>query len=1306
LTNEEYTNYQKETFEHLLNGRFRLALKVSEMLYKERPEDSDTVICLAWSLLENGNPMKAMDYANMAVELKPESPRVHLYRGYLLQRMSIYEGAISDFDFSIKKNREYLSWTYRNKALSYAGSGKFDDAIKTLDLAILIDKKKIDEWGKSKEWFEKARKIKNGKIKVESNNLKELISDCEEAIETKEYWYALYLSRKILDETKSKKDKLAAELIELEAQLNLFQYKPAIKKAESLKSKFKNDKKFDYIYKALLNFDKKQKEYDPIDLVDEKNEQDVKRMTFTSDRLNSTMADGLIKKSDVVFYPNEYADVFAAKMFNAKEEAGNGKKRYFIQFNKNKISNIGVEVVFNNPNFRMKDSSLNCEAKWYLNDFEIGKNKFLLDVKNSWDSVVFAQTWGSDKEDYWKEGQAKVEIYIEDFKVCERWFYIGDSSILHKEEKLDKQKKKVAKSTKEEIDDTYQIHYEEEKSLDELLAELDEYVGLSSIKNSVRDFVNYLEYLKERKRHGLKSDEQFSIHSVFLGNPGTGKTTIARLVGQIFKAMGILEKGHVIEVDRSGLVGQYIGETAQKTDKVIQDAMGGVLFIDEAYTFIKQGSGQDFGQEAIDILLKRMEDFKGKFSVIVAGYPEEMNKFIESNPGLKSRFNRFFIFDDYTPDELLEIFKKLLSKEEYLITDKATELVKKEFMNLFRNRDKTFGNARIAKKFFEDAKINLSRRYLELDKKSKTKDALTKIIEEDISSILTTKKEKEVRIPINEDELMEALAQLNTLVGLDSIKNEVRDLIKLARYYIEQGEDIKEKFSSHFLFLGNPGTGKTTVSRILSKIYSALGILSRGHLVEVDRQGLVASYVGQTAEKTTQIIDRAIGGTLFIDEAYALVKKGSQDDFGKEAIDTLLKRMEDERGKFMVIAAGYTDEMNNFINSNPGIQSRFTKSFFFEDYSPDELMEITKTTLSNDKIHLNKSAEDDLLKYYKEIYRTRDKKFGNGRIVRNILENAKNKMLLRLADLSPEERNKKSAQEIISEDLKDFLNVQTHAKRYDVEADQVKLDQYLRELDKLVGLNSIKKKVDKLIKGLKVAKLRKERGLKVVERNLNFVFSGNPGTGKTTIARLLSKIFKHLGLLEKGHLVEVDRSDLVAGYIGQTAIKTDNIIKQALGGILFINDAYSLIQDENDFGHEAIETIIKRMDEHAQLVVIVSGASDEMEIFINSNPALNSHFNNFFSFDDYNPRELLEITAILAEQNGYKLDEGALQVMLEILTDLFDKRGKDFGNARTVKNILYKCISIQEERISNLFDLTDEDLMTITYEDMEKMNLE
>ncbi len=1288
LTEYSSSNFQTEAFEHLWNGRYRLALPAAEKAFQERPNDSDSAICLAWALLENGNPTKAMEYADLAVELSGGSQKSKMYRGFLLMRMSIFEGAISDIDSSIEQQKNSLAWAYLNKAKSLAGMGKFSDGKKSLELAILIDNKKNQNWVKSKEWYIIAEEIADGKIKVKQKIAQELIEKANEAIKNKDYWFALFISNQILDNPKITRARYDAEILNLEAMMHMYQVKLALKKAKEMEDLYKTDKKFKNIYSYLLK--------QSINSYKEQEEENKPK----SKRIDRPIIDSPGLKTNAIYFPNEDAEVFSAKLFDVIEENKTGNRSYYIQFDADQIKEIALEVIFNNPFFRIQNKEFVGEAVWLLNDYEIKRTEFRLKVNEDWDSVIFAQNCTSKS---WEQGQARVDIYINQFLVCQKWFTIADSFI---KEEVPLPESKILFEKDETEQDSHRttngIIKETTKNLDELMEELEKFIGLGSVKKAVRDFIDYLEFLKQRKEFGLKSEEGLSINAVFTGNPGTGKTTIARLVGEIFRAMGILPKGHVVEVDRAALVGQYVGETAQKTEKVIEDAMGGVLFIDEAYTLAKKGGGnQDFGQEAIDILLKRMEDRKGEFVTIAAGYPEEMHEFLTSNPGMKSRFTHFFNFEDYTPDEMIKIFEMLTEKNEYSIDDKSKKLLQKEFTNLYRSRDKTFGNARLVHKFFEDAKMQLSKRVLKLNKDKRSKETMTTIVAEDIKEILSKDDKKDFRVPINEDLLNEALQSINKLTGLNLVKKDILEMVKLARYYIEQGEDLRTKFSSHVLFLGNPGTGKTTVARIFSKIYSALGILPKGHLVETDRQGLVANHVGETANKTTGIINKSIGGTLFIDEAYTLYKEGT--DFGKEAIDTLLKRMEDDRGKFIVIAAGYTGEMKQFMESNPGVQSRFTKTFMFEDYIPDELMEITDRNLKSKDLEIDSKAKKILGKYYNEIYREKDRNFGNARIIRNLIEKAQQKMELRLIEDSGDD--KKASKTITVDDIREIVSPKQQKKVYQPKGDHQKLNKYLDELNTLTGLNSAKKAVEKLVSGIKVAQLRKERGLKVVDKNLHSVFLGNPGTGKTTVARLFSKIVKELGLIEKGHLVEVDRSDLVAGYQGQTAIKTNEIIDKAIGGTLFIDEAYSLARGGNDFGQEAIDTLIKKMEDlKGQFIVIVAGYPGDMKRFLESNSGLTSRFTNHFMFEDYTPREMLEISDIISKSNGYKLDEGALQLLLGIFKDLYDKRDKNFGNARTAKNILMKAISNQEERISNIYDLSDDDLMTIIYEDVEKVD--
>ena len=718
-------------------------------------------------------------------------------------------------------------------------------------------------------------------------------------------------------------------------------------------------------------------------------------------------------KGNKFLIPSKF-EILSVKMFNLEESLQSQKRTYLLQFDQLRTSYIAAEVTLKNPSLN-KDSVLRGVTIWYLEDEEVGRNNFNLEIKKDWEIVEFIQSWGTPMPGFWKQGEGRVEILLENNTVLKHFFGIGNSEIFDfasDENSVTETSNKLITQQPKAIEH-FNKTFIDNSSLTSLFEEFDDYVGLKNLKQSLKDFITYLDFVNERKKCGVETEESISANCIFLGNPGTGKTSIARLLGKFFKAIGLLENGHVIEVDRADLVGEYIGETAQKTDKVINQALGGILFIDEAYSLKKDG-GQDFGQEAIDIILKRMEDYKNKFFVIAAGYPLLMQNFLESNPGLKSRFTHLFTFEDYSSEELTQIYKIFASKEKYIIS-KETEKFLLESLEKNNNKsDESFGNARFVRNLFNQSKIELSKRYQLLEESAK-----------DFST-------------------------LNSLTK----------------------EDIRLAFST--------------------------------------------------------------------------------------------------------------------------IENR-----------------------SDSNVHVKK------------------------------------------------------------------------------------VDKYLNEINNLVGLDDVKITFNKIIASLKVERLKKDRSISSIHKNLNSIFIAEQGSGTSTVARLYAKSLKELGRINSGKLIEIDSSTFYGLSKIDAYLTIDEIFKNLTGNVILVNDVSASLQCSNDFSDSLLQYFLKKLYlMNDNVIAILSGTASEIESLISSFPVLENQFPNIFNFEFYSTRQLLEIALNICQKNNYQLDEGAWQQMLEIIIELKKESRRNFYNTRTIKELINKAISYQEDRILAIKDINEGDLMLITYEDL------
>ena len=606
-----------------------------------------------------------------------------------------------------------------------------------------------------------------------------------------------------------------------------------------------------------------------------------------------------------------------------------------------------------------------------------------------------------------------LEAEIVKQKICKKVRKVGNLSQLAKNkisDYVDKNYKKGSQNEAEFIDEAYEAivyskykaEYEnndiksenvdltkKEIKLEDSLKKLNNLVGVTEVKAKVNEIMKYLEY--QRK---IGEEQNINCNMVFKGNVGTGKTTVTKIIAEILHGMGIIKTNKVIEVTGKDLIGSHLGETAPKTGKIVKSAIDGVLVIDEANTIMTSKGNADFPLEAVTTLCDNIDRYKGRLVVILAGETKEMSSFMSKYSSLAARVGFEIGFDDFRLEELIEIFNRKLKEKEYIIEEGALKRVSKniERAKIARN----FSNAIYVDHLFE--KLILAH-------------SCSDPSDEDLKKITIQDVEKVENANIDRDKSIDdILKELNSLIGLNDIKKVIDGFVSVLEF--NKKLNRKTDFNMHMIFKGNAGTGKTTVARLIANIYYSLGYINKNKVVEVQSQDLIAEWLGQTGPKTQAVIESALDGVLFIDEAYSLMEhRGSNASYTAEAIATLLKAMEDYKGRLIVIFAGYTEEMMQFRDLNPGLKSRIGFELTFTDYTVEELVKIFEKKIHDQELEVDSKALKKVSKILEEAKKIEN--FGNGRFVDNMVQ----KVIIEHAKRLKEENNLDVLRLITEEDI-------------------------------------------------------------------------------------------------------------------------------------------------------------------------------------------------------------------------------------------------------------------------------------------------
>lgn len=685
---------------------------------------------------------------------------------------------------------------------------------------------------------------------------------------------------------------------------------------------------------------------------------------------------------------------------------------------------------------------------------------------------------------------------------------------------------------------------------------LSNYLGWGNFKARMKDMRTRCEVGAVREKVGLEKNMP-RLHTAIIGHAGTGKTTAVQLMARLYKELGLLDNGLVKTIRVSTLATSAVNSENEAVAAAVDNAQGGVLVIDRAHELYRTDNKGNYDTESriVRALVDCLNNTSkyARWMLVLVGEPEGMEYLLSAYPELQKCLTEPIYLEDFKPEELFCMFDICCEKRGLKLSDEARQKLQMYILHKYNHRGLGFENALLVQKLFDDEIIPAMYARLK-DDDGATKEQLELVLPDDIPAIGSK--------PDG------GMAELDELVGLEKIKTKVRDYlnaVKLASRRMELGLPTNMP-RLHMAFLGNPGTGKTTVAEIIGKVFASWGILSGGRVIRTEKSQMVGQYIGETEFKMTNLLARARGNILFIDEAYQLVE-GGEKDHGRIVMNSLLTELGKDNLDMVVILAGYTAPMKKLLESNEGIESRFPNVFNFEDYTTDELMEIGKLMIHKQGFTLTDGAAANMRAIIEEESDKPSPRFGNGRFVSNLLQN---EILATLGARTAKLENP------TKEDLSTILpeDVVVGKAQKDVVFDDVAIDAALSRLDALAGLDGVKKAIHNFVKS---ARYLHSIGEPYVGKGLlSWRFVGSSGTGKSTVAEIMAGILRGMRLITNSHITEIrgERIFNVSEHDCDEVLR--EAVKKSCNGLIFIDvDEPKFADDRMSFGRSVEQIRLK-----------------------------------------------------------------------------------------------------------------------------------
>ncbi len=896
------------------------------------------------------------------------------------------------------------------------------------------------------------------------------------------------------------------------------------------------------------------------------------------------------------------------------------------------------------------------DANGMLKASRVAKGNYYIPNRDGKRLLCFALDLGAGLENFWVKGDYKMELSCFDQSVIRLEFSIGDQDVPYNFSE------EIAFVNDQQQETSNETNLPQNK--EEALSDLYQMVGLRRVKEEITKMYELAEFVKMRQENGF-SDKLPLLHMVFMGNPGTGKHTVARIVGNIFYHLGVLTNGKVNQYKREDFTRPGYTMEEQLIREAINKSLGGILFIEDADELYPTNDPNDPAIRIFNILLGILEQEQPALMVIMAGDSVDLQALTEGIPEMKRCFPYQLVFDDYTPDELMEITRQMLKKKQFMFSPEAEDKFSDMLKDCCAVKDADFSNGRFIEERLESAASHMAKRLMSGQNGEHSKEEMMMIQAEDI----------EVE---EQPDPSRSLDRFNEMIGSKELKNSLISYINYV-YFIRERQ--KHGYADvipplHMLFTGNRGTGKTTVARMLGEIFESAGILATSNVVVRSRGEIVGDGSIPPQQIAMYIFEQARGGILFLEDAHTLF----QDNVGAAALSVIFSQLSPtDNGDTIVILSGGPEEMEKALVSNPKVKTLFPYHFHFADYTPDELMEIAVQKITEKNYTLHPKAKEAFKTLVTQVCNEKDKYFGNALFIEKMVDKAIHNLSARTMKIRQErELTRKEITTLMAADIPTATSELPNS--YKDTFDEKEIAAALKDLDRMVGQAKIKKQIHDFVN---LARHYNQQEVKLNTRlSLQWCFTGNSGMGKGTVARIIARIYKAMGIIDKG-VVTSFKVERLIGLTEEEAIQNiGTALLQSKGGLFFFDEDSSRLNEIPGFKDRVRAILVNQLATQPGAYNVIYAKQDPPRRIINDEVEKVSDMINVLVFEDYTADQLMEILKRDLATDNTRMTRTAQQHMAHFISYIVANKKRSHASARLIKLVAEMMIRNRVQRLA------------------------